>query len=138
MAELHGEYGDLEAGLGEATHLVTGTWQTQRVAHTHLETHGTIGWLEHAGTPSSGSCCERAPRCRFSCSARSATSSTSTRPRSASSRPRGQRIPPRTRHPRGRTGRGSTSQPGENGRADPASDAGGAPAHHDGRPTPPL
>ncbi|MCI4658709.1 molybdopterin-dependent oxidoreductase [Cryobacterium zhongshanensis] len=51
VAELHGEYGDLEAGLGEATHLVTGTWQTQRVAHTHLETHGTIGWLEHAGTP---------------------------------------------------------------------------------------
>jgi len=51
VAELHGEYGDLEAGLGEATHLVTGTWQTQRVAHTHLETHGTIGWLERAGTP---------------------------------------------------------------------------------------
>ncbi|MEC5150117.1 molybdopterin cofactor-binding domain-containing protein [Cryobacterium sp. GrIS_2_6] len=51
VAELHGEYGDLEAGLAEATHLVTGTWQTQRVAHTHLETHGTIGWLEHAGTP---------------------------------------------------------------------------------------
>jgi putative selenate reductase molybdopterin-binding subunit len=51
VAELHGEYGDLEAGLGEASHLVTGTWQTQRVAHTHLETHGTIGWLDHAGTP---------------------------------------------------------------------------------------
>ncbi|MDY7543532.1 MULTISPECIES: molybdopterin-dependent oxidoreductase [unclassified Cryobacterium] len=51
VAELHGEYGDLEAGLAQATHLVEGTWQTQRVAHTHLETHGTIGWLEHAGTP---------------------------------------------------------------------------------------
>ncbi|TFC16289.1 2Fe-2S iron-sulfur cluster binding domain-containing protein [Cryobacterium algoritolerans] len=46
VAELHGEYGDIGAGLVEATRLVTGSWQTQRVAHTHLETHATIGWLE--------------------------------------------------------------------------------------------
>ena len=46
VAELHGEYGDIEAGLAEATRLVTGNWQTQRVAHTQLETHATIGWLE--------------------------------------------------------------------------------------------
>ncbi|TFC79761.1 2Fe-2S iron-sulfur cluster binding domain-containing protein [Cryobacterium cheniae] len=46
VAELHGEYGDIAAGLAEATHIVSGTWQTQRVAHTHLETHATIGWLE--------------------------------------------------------------------------------------------
>ena len=46
VAELHGEYGDIGAGLVEATRLVTGIWQTQRVAHTHLEPHATIGWLE--------------------------------------------------------------------------------------------
>jgi putative selenate reductase molybdopterin-binding subunit len=46
VAELHGEYGDIAAGLAEAAHIVSGSWQTQRVAHTHLETHATIGWLE--------------------------------------------------------------------------------------------
>jgi len=46
VAELHGEYGDVAAGLSEAAHTVTGTWQTQRVAHTHLETHATIGWID--------------------------------------------------------------------------------------------
>jgi putative selenate reductase molybdopterin-binding subunit len=47
VAELHGEYGDLAAGLAAADTVVTGTWQTQRVAHTQLETHATIGWLEN-------------------------------------------------------------------------------------------
>ncbi|WP_104164760.1 molybdopterin cofactor-binding domain-containing protein [Cryobacterium sp. N22] len=46
VAELHGEYGDVAAGLAAADTVVTGTWQTQRVAHTQLETHATIGWLE--------------------------------------------------------------------------------------------
>jgi len=46
VAELHGEYGDVAAGLAAAHTVVTGTWQTQRVAHTQLETHATIGWLE--------------------------------------------------------------------------------------------
>jgi putative selenate reductase molybdopterin-binding subunit len=46
VAELHGEYGDIAAGLASAAHVVSGSWQTQRVAHTHLETHATIGWLE--------------------------------------------------------------------------------------------
>ncbi len=46
VAELHGEYGDIAAGLAGASHTLSGTWQTQRVAHTHLETHATIGWLE--------------------------------------------------------------------------------------------
>jgi CO/xanthine dehydrogenase Mo-binding subunit/aerobic-type carbon monoxide dehydrogenase small subunit (CoxS/CutS family) len=47
VAELHGEYGSVEAGLAEATTVVSGSWQTQRIAHTHLETHATIGWLDH-------------------------------------------------------------------------------------------
>lgn len=47
VAELHGEYGDLAAGLAAADTVVTGTWQTSRVAHTQLETHATMGWLEN-------------------------------------------------------------------------------------------
>ncbi|MDJ0378162.1 molybdopterin cofactor-binding domain-containing protein [Cryobacterium sp. PH31-L1] len=46
VAELHGEYGDVEAGLAKATTIVSGSWHTQRISHTHLETHATIGWLE--------------------------------------------------------------------------------------------
>jgi putative selenate reductase molybdopterin-binding subunit len=46
VAELHGEYGDVAAGLAAADTVVTGTWQTQRVAHTQLETHASIGWVE--------------------------------------------------------------------------------------------
>ncbi|MCJ1703525.1 molybdopterin-dependent oxidoreductase [Rathayibacter sp. VKM Ac-2926] len=46
VAELHGEYGDVAAGLAEADVVVEGRWTTSRVAHTALETHGTIGWLE--------------------------------------------------------------------------------------------
>lgn len=46
VAELHGEFGDVEAGLAQASTVVSGSWQTQRIAHTHLETHATIGWLE--------------------------------------------------------------------------------------------
>ncbi len=48
-AEMHGEYGDLAAGLAEADEVVTGTWRTQRVAHTALETHATIGWTDEEG-----------------------------------------------------------------------------------------
>ncbi|WP_375424333.1 molybdopterin-dependent oxidoreductase [uncultured Friedmanniella sp.] len=48
-AELHGEYGDLAAGLAEADAVVRGTWRNQRVNHAHLETHATIGWLAEDG-----------------------------------------------------------------------------------------
>jgi putative selenate reductase molybdopterin-binding subunit len=46
VAELHGEYGDVAAGLAAADTVVSGIWQTQRVAHTQLETHASIGWVE--------------------------------------------------------------------------------------------
>ena len=46
VAELHGEYGSVEAGLAEATTIISGSWQTQRISQTHLETHATIGWLD--------------------------------------------------------------------------------------------
>ncbi|TFB46782.1 molybdopterin-dependent oxidoreductase [Cryobacterium tagatosivorans] len=49
VAELHGERGDFEAGLAAGTTVVSGTWQTQRVAHGQLETHATIGWREDDG-----------------------------------------------------------------------------------------
>jgi putative selenate reductase molybdopterin-binding subunit len=48
-AEMHGEYGDLEQGLADADAVVRGTWHTQRVDHAHLETHATLGWLDHDG-----------------------------------------------------------------------------------------
>ncbi|MBI3213447.1 MAG: molybdopterin-dependent oxidoreductase [Mycobacterium sp.] len=50
VAELHGGVGDVDAGVALATErggaVVTGRWQTQRVQHTHLETHGCTGWWE--------------------------------------------------------------------------------------------
>ena len=52
VAEVHGETGDLAAGLAAARDtgaVVEGTWQTQRVQHTHLETHSAIGWLDSDG-----------------------------------------------------------------------------------------
>ena len=45
VAELHGEFGSVDEGLDLATTIVSGRWQTQRIAHTHLETHATMGWL---------------------------------------------------------------------------------------------
>ena len=50
VAELHGESGDVDAAVEGAAAVVTGRWTTQRVQHVHLETHGTIGWLDEAGT----------------------------------------------------------------------------------------
>ncbi len=46
VAEMHGEHGHGAAGLARAHAVVSGTWSTHRVAHTHLETHATIGWME--------------------------------------------------------------------------------------------
>ncbi len=46
VAELHGEYGDVEAALAMAEHVVTGVWRTQRVSQMHLETHASIGWID--------------------------------------------------------------------------------------------
>jgi len=48
-AELHGEHGDVAAGLHEADAVVRGRWRTQRVAHVALETHASVGWLDGDG-----------------------------------------------------------------------------------------
>ncbi|OZD75986.1 aldehyde oxidase [Rhodococcus sp. 05-339-2] len=49
VAELHGSTGDVDAGVRDAAAVVTGRWTTQRIQHVHLETHGTIGWLDETG-----------------------------------------------------------------------------------------
>ncbi|MFT4263594.1 MAG: molybdopterin-dependent oxidoreductase [Nocardioides sp.] len=50
VAQAHGSYGDVEAGLAEAVHRVAGTWQTARVTHASLETHGARAWTDEDGT----------------------------------------------------------------------------------------
>ncbi|MFT4306980.1 MAG: xanthine dehydrogenase family protein molybdopterin-binding subunit [Microbacterium sp.] len=50
VATLHdASGGDVAAALAESAVTVGGTWQTQRVAHAQLETHGAIGWLDEDG-----------------------------------------------------------------------------------------
>ncbi|MFT4286944.1 molybdopterin-dependent oxidoreductase [Nocardioides sp.] len=50
VAATHGEVGDVAAGLAAATHRVGGSWQTSRVTHASLETHGARAWLDPDGT----------------------------------------------------------------------------------------
>ncbi|MCW2729584.1 MAG: putative hypoxanthine oxidase XdhD [Mycobacterium sp.] len=46
LLELHGEIGDIEAGFVDADVIHEGTYFSPRVQHAHLETHGTIAWME--------------------------------------------------------------------------------------------
>jgi len=46
LLELHGEIGDAEAGFAEADVIHEGTYFTPRVQHAHLETHGSIAWMD--------------------------------------------------------------------------------------------
>jgi CO/xanthine dehydrogenase Mo-binding subunit/aerobic-type carbon monoxide dehydrogenase small subunit (CoxS/CutS family) len=46
LLELHGEVGDVEAGFTAADVIHEGTYFTPRVQHAHLETHGSIAWME--------------------------------------------------------------------------------------------
>jgi len=50
VAQLHDEHGDVDAGLAAAHATVSGTWQTARVSHTALETHGARAWLADDGS----------------------------------------------------------------------------------------
>lgn len=47
LQENHG--GDVEEALAASEVTVTGTWQTGRVTHAQLETHGSIGWIDDDG-----------------------------------------------------------------------------------------
>ncbi|MET0316525.1 MAG: molybdopterin cofactor-binding domain-containing protein [Rhodococcus fascians] len=49
VAELHGGTGDVDAAVADADAVVTGRFTTQRIQHVHLETHGTIGWMDDSG-----------------------------------------------------------------------------------------
>ena len=45
----HSEGADIEAALAASAVTVSGTWQTQRVTHGQLETHGCVGWMDDEG-----------------------------------------------------------------------------------------
>ncbi|GAA1948427.1 molybdopterin-dependent oxidoreductase [Microbacterium aquimaris] len=50
VASAHKTVGaDPEVALRHSAVTVTGTWQTSRVSHAQLETHGAIGWLDDDG-----------------------------------------------------------------------------------------
>ncbi len=53
VAALDGTVGDIDAGIALARDtggaVVSGSWQTARVQHTHLETHGAVGWRDDDG-----------------------------------------------------------------------------------------
>ncbi|MEV6072739.1 molybdopterin cofactor-binding domain-containing protein [Nocardia sp. NPDC052001] len=49
VAAAQGRVGDVTAGLSAAVEVVQGEWRTHRVQHVHLETHGSIGWLDRDG-----------------------------------------------------------------------------------------
>lgn len=50
VAHLSGGIGDAGAGFAEADVVHEGTYRSQRLQHAHLETMGTIGWLEADGS----------------------------------------------------------------------------------------
>ncbi|MCW2830171.1 MAG: aldehyde oxidase [Aeromicrobium sp.] len=50
VAQMHDEHGDVAAALADAHVTVAGTWQTARVSHAALETHGARGWLADDGS----------------------------------------------------------------------------------------
>jgi putative selenate reductase molybdopterin-binding subunit len=47
LLELHGEIGDVDAGFAEADVIHEATYFSPRVQHAHLETHGSIAWMEN-------------------------------------------------------------------------------------------
>jgi CO/xanthine dehydrogenase Mo-binding subunit/aerobic-type carbon monoxide dehydrogenase small subunit (CoxS/CutS family) len=49
VAEVHGHIGDVQAGFAAAAHVYEQVFDSQRIQHAHLETHGAIGWLAPDG-----------------------------------------------------------------------------------------
>ncbi|MFB2556490.1 molybdopterin-dependent oxidoreductase [Herbiconiux liangxiaofengii] len=49
IASVHSEIGSVAAAVATASAHVTGTWQTHRVSHAALETHGSVAWLDDDG-----------------------------------------------------------------------------------------
>ncbi|ARF53581.1 molybdopterin-dependent oxidoreductase [Streptomyces gilvosporeus] len=46
LVEFHSHIGDVDAGFAAADVIHEGTYVTPRVQHAHLETHGSIAWME--------------------------------------------------------------------------------------------
>ncbi|TPG29825.1 molybdopterin-dependent oxidoreductase [Mycolicibacterium hodleri] len=46
LLELHGDIGDVAAGFAEADVIHEATYFSPRVQHAHLETHGSIAWMQ--------------------------------------------------------------------------------------------
>ncbi|TQR86219.1 molybdopterin-dependent oxidoreductase [Mycobacterium hodleri] len=46
LLELHGEIGEFDTGLADADVIHEATYFSPRVQHAHLETHGSIAWME--------------------------------------------------------------------------------------------
>ncbi|MFI1503511.1 molybdopterin-dependent oxidoreductase [Streptomyces sp. NPDC020597] len=46
LLEIHTHIGDVDAGFAEADVIHEGTYFSPRVQHAHLETHGSIAWME--------------------------------------------------------------------------------------------
>ncbi|KOU72085.1 MULTISPECIES: molybdopterin-dependent oxidoreductase [Streptomyces] len=46
LLELHSHIGDVDAGFARADVIHEGTYFSPRVQHAHLETHGSIAWME--------------------------------------------------------------------------------------------
>ncbi|WP_329152542.1 molybdopterin-dependent oxidoreductase [Streptomyces sp. NBC_01456] len=46
LLEIHSHLGDIDAGFAEADVIHEGTYFSPRVQHAHLETHGSIAWME--------------------------------------------------------------------------------------------
>ncbi|QJU54022.1 molybdopterin cofactor-binding domain-containing protein [Herbiconiux sp. KACC 21604] len=49
IASVHSEIGSVAEALEASDVRVSGTWQTHRVSHAALETHGSVGWLDDDG-----------------------------------------------------------------------------------------
>jgi len=49
VARVQGDIGDVEAGFADADFVYEGVFHSQRVQHAHLETHGSVGWLDETG-----------------------------------------------------------------------------------------
>ncbi|WP_395371031.1 molybdopterin-dependent oxidoreductase [Streptomyces tubercidicus] len=47
VVEIHAHIGDIDAGFAEADVIHEGTYVSPRVQHAHLETHGSIAWMEN-------------------------------------------------------------------------------------------
>jgi CO/xanthine dehydrogenase Mo-binding subunit/aerobic-type carbon monoxide dehydrogenase small subunit (CoxS/CutS family) len=49
LLEIHGGVGDAAAGFAEAEVVHEATYATHRGQHAHLETHGSVAWVDEAG-----------------------------------------------------------------------------------------